>query len=593
MSGVAVANPKVQFFDAQGVPLAGGFVHVYLAGTTTPTDSWEDRALTTANENPIELDASGYATIWLSPDLTYKLTVKDAEGVTQYTVDNVVGAAGASILSTVTAAKDAALVEIEDAKDDAIAEMATVVSDAETALAATIVAKDSALAATKIYASTTAGLAGVASGEYFYVPSTDADESLVLYLDNAGSAVEQKRYPSAALVDDVADALALAATIGQPSMPLTLSASAGSGTTYINATAVAAGTRKLDSVRVQVLNGVDMTVAVWRVSAGNVVRIAMNGPHTLSTGDNTVNVDMAVEEGDYVGAMFAGNGLGQGSGATPGTQTPYWLKSWAFAAPSFPQADATSNIRIALQFNLTTLNLITDLDTRMDDVEVAVRGRWYGANVFHFGDSLTEGATYGTYVTELASILGCNSTNYGSSGSATDRLFGHMTEWPARGGLPVSDVDPDYTNCDAVTIMIGSNGGTTGTTADIITESVYDLPYNVGGTDYTTAEEHFHRFGNTIYGNVAACVEYVRWKNPRTMIFLCTPPWYSADTGSRDFSAIFQYIADLYGIRMLDVRKEAGLYRKDINQFTYDGQHLNELGVELVAKYIAYRMLHA
>lgn len=44
---------------------------------------------------------------------------------------------------------------------------------------------------------------------------------------------------------------------------------------------------------------------------------------------------------------------------------------------------------------------------------------------------------------------------------------------------------------------------------------------------------------------------------------------------------------------MLDVRKESGLYRRAINQFTYDGQHLNALGVELVANYIAYRILHA
>jgi lysophospholipase L1-like esterase len=220
-------------------------------------------------------------------------------------------------------------------------------------------------------------------------------------------------------------------------------------------------------------------------------------------------------------------------------------------------------------------------------------GRWFGKSIKHFGDSLTEGGSFGTYVTELASILGSNSTNHGSSGSATDRLFGHMTEWDARGGLPVTDIDPDYTTTDAVTIMIGSNGGTTGTTADIIAESVYDLPYNVGGTDYTTAEEHFHRYGNTIYGNVAACVEYVRWKNPSTMIFLCTPPWYTADDGSRDFRAIFQHIADTYCIRMLDVRNEAGLYRRAINQFTYDDQHLNALGNELVAKYIAYRMLHS
>lgn len=56
------------------------------------------------------------------------------------------------------------------------------------------------IASGNIYASTAAGLAATASGGYFSVPSADSAEYLILYKNNAGSAVEVKRYPSAAAV---------------------------------------------------------------------------------------------------------------------------------------------------------------------------------------------------------------------------------------------------------------------------------------------------------------------------------------------------------------------------------------------------------
>jgi hypothetical protein len=57
-------------------------------------------------------------------------------------------------------------------------------------------ARDAALAAGKVYVSTTAGLAAVADGEYFSVPSTVAAESLILYRRNGAVATEIKRFPS-------------------------------------------------------------------------------------------------------------------------------------------------------------------------------------------------------------------------------------------------------------------------------------------------------------------------------------------------------------------------------------------------------------
>lgn len=49
-----------------------------------------------------------------------------------------------------------------------------------------------------VYDTTTAGLAGTTSGQYFSVPASDSTEYLILYKNTAGSAVEVKRYPSKA-----------------------------------------------------------------------------------------------------------------------------------------------------------------------------------------------------------------------------------------------------------------------------------------------------------------------------------------------------------------------------------------------------------
>lgn len=94
MSGVAPVTPKLSFLSASGVPLSGGSLTVYLAGSTTLTTTWQDRALETENTNPIVLDSRGECTMWTDPALTYKWVLKNAADVPQYTVDNVSGAGG-------------------------------------------------------------------------------------------------------------------------------------------------------------------------------------------------------------------------------------------------------------------------------------------------------------------------------------------------------------------------------------------------------------------------------------------------------------------------------------------------------------------
>lgn len=70
-----------QFFDNQGVILAGGKIWTYLAGTTTLQGTWTDSTQVTSNANPIILDSTGRTTteIWLQASTLYKYIVTDSD----------------------------------------------------------------------------------------------------------------------------------------------------------------------------------------------------------------------------------------------------------------------------------------------------------------------------------------------------------------------------------------------------------------------------------------------------------------------------------------------------------------------------------
>lgn len=86
---VLAPAPKAQFFDATGAPLVGGKVYTYAAGTTTPLATFTDASATTPNTNPVILDSRGECNLWFSTATSYKVVLKNADDVTQWTVDNI------------------------------------------------------------------------------------------------------------------------------------------------------------------------------------------------------------------------------------------------------------------------------------------------------------------------------------------------------------------------------------------------------------------------------------------------------------------------------------------------------------------------
>lgn len=81
-----------QFFDNNGVPLSGGKIYTYEAGTTTPLATYTSSTGNTAHTNPIVLDSAGRVPnggeIWNALQL-YKFVLKTGADVTLATYDNV------------------------------------------------------------------------------------------------------------------------------------------------------------------------------------------------------------------------------------------------------------------------------------------------------------------------------------------------------------------------------------------------------------------------------------------------------------------------------------------------------------------------
>lgn len=102
-----VGGAAAQFFTNNGVPLAGGKLYSYLAGTTTPAATYTSSSGSTAHTNPIVLDSGGRVSggeVWLTENVSYKFILKDSNDVLIATYDNITG------ISTITLPIDSSTV---------------------------------------------------------------------------------------------------------------------------------------------------------------------------------------------------------------------------------------------------------------------------------------------------------------------------------------------------------------------------------------------------------------------------------------------------------------------------------------------------
>lgn len=85
-----------QFFTTTGLPLNGGFLYTYQAGSTTPLTTYSDNGGAFPNTNPIVLGTDGrpQTEIWLTYGYNYKFVLSDSSNVTIQTYDNIYGIIG-------------------------------------------------------------------------------------------------------------------------------------------------------------------------------------------------------------------------------------------------------------------------------------------------------------------------------------------------------------------------------------------------------------------------------------------------------------------------------------------------------------------
>lgn len=187
MPGTVAPVAKQKFWGHDNAPLANGLIDVYAAGTTNRVKTYTDAALTVEDDNPIELDAYGEATIFLAPS-SYRFDLKTATGAGVWSVDfvssvppsnvdvDVTGVAGevlvageAVYLSNGSGGKTAGRWYKADADLTYASSEAVIVGMAVAALAA------AAAGTFRLVGRMATGLAGLTPGSTYYV-STVAGE---------------------------------------------------------------------------------------------------------------------------------------------------------------------------------------------------------------------------------------------------------------------------------------------------------------------------------------------------------------------------------------------------------------------------------
>ena len=124
MTATLCSFPVFRAFTVDGLPAVGYRLWSYAAGTSNLLPTYTNAGGGTANANPVVLDATGSANVWLGT-AAYKLVLEDATGAThgtvQWTVDNVLsdaavvalGLAASDLASTSNVALGDALVGVK------------------------------------------------------------------------------------------------------------------------------------------------------------------------------------------------------------------------------------------------------------------------------------------------------------------------------------------------------------------------------------------------------------------------------------------------------------------------------------------------
>lgn len=153
-----------------------------------------------------------YVKAFTMPPQSISLDLLPLQDIINASASQAVEAAASALVSQTNAAnsEQSAATSAESAEADAATaytKASEALMSATTATSAKIaaeLARDSTLLNNNIYASTAVGLADTVNGDYFAVVAADSSEYLILYLNDSGTPIEQKRYPSTEKVSRIA-----------------------------------------------------------------------------------------------------------------------------------------------------------------------------------------------------------------------------------------------------------------------------------------------------------------------------------------------------------------------------------------------------
>ncbi len=123
MAAVILPIPKQHYTGIAGLPLVGGKVYTFAAGTSTPKATYTDEAATTPQPNPIILNSRGEPASAIYWSGAYKVELRDALNNLIYTVDNINSdpTGFSSFLTTIMSSAGSAIVGFIQAGVGAIA----------------------------------------------------------------------------------------------------------------------------------------------------------------------------------------------------------------------------------------------------------------------------------------------------------------------------------------------------------------------------------------------------------------------------------------------------------------------------------------
>ena len=233
-----------------------------------------------------------------------------------------------------------------------------------------------------------------------------------------------------------------------------------------------------------------------------------------------------------------------------------------------------------------------------------------GLNIICAGDSLTNGYngatnSYVDYVKEY--FADCNVYNKGSDGGGAGRLINMLTPYKRENEIAYtggSDFLGTLEHVDCVVINIGTNDFTNGDFDKDIPKFNFTTIENAlnGGFEYNggqidTLEKYWGLFANTWYGNLAMLIEYIQWKYPMCQILL-TPPTSNScleDNDGRNphtMKVKMEKIAELYGIKVIDVIQGLGINKRNNHLWRVDYCHGNNARNEKVGRYLAKQIFN-